>query len=185
MRNLSEDNYLQGISIFDGKWDGLTVVNNVVVTNTWHGIALYGVIHAIVVNNTVIAGHPDKFPTWITVHNSKDKSPSQDVVVRNNIATTFQLDGVDFKFDHNIAQLKIQFDTQDGIKDSSSVGKHDEINPDIASYFRKFDPGAARFDLHLKADSPAVGAGSADLAPAVDIEGRPRTPPIDIGAYAH
>ena len=38
-------------------------------------------------------------------------------------------------------------------------------------------------DLHLQASSPAVGAGSAEGAPADDAEGRPRDAQPDLGAY--
>ena len=77
--NPAEDNYLQGISIFDGKWDGLTVTNNLVITNFWNGITLFGVANALVINNTVIATRPDKRPTWLSIAPAKDKTPSQHV----------------------------------------------------------------------------------------------------------
>jgi len=38
-------------------------------------------------------------------------------------------------------------------------------------------------DYHLQAGSPAVDAGTADGAPAVDLENRPRDARPDIGAY--
>ncbi len=76
---------MQGISIFDGKWDGLTISNNVVITNHWHGIALSGVTNARIVNNTVVAHDPKRL-TWINVNYGKDKTPPRGVVVRNNIA---------------------------------------------------------------------------------------------------
>ena len=31
---------LHGITIFDGRWDGVQVVNNLIITDTWHGITL-------------------------------------------------------------------------------------------------------------------------------------------------
>ena len=77
--NPAEDNYLQGISIFDGKWDGLTVTNNLVITNDWNGITLFGVANALVVNNSMIATRPDKYPTWLSIAPAKDKTPSRHV----------------------------------------------------------------------------------------------------------
>ena len=74
-KNKFEENYMQGISIFDGKWDGLTVVNNVVVTNTWHGIALYGVNNALVVNNTVVPSSPRNLLLGLLSMIRKDKTP--------------------------------------------------------------------------------------------------------------
>ncbi|MDI6768946.1 MAG: choice-of-anchor Q domain-containing protein, partial [Anaerolineales bacterium] len=39
------------------------------------------------------------------------------------------------------------------------------------------------FDAHLRPDSPAVNAGTADGAPADDFDGRPRGAQPDIGAF--
>jgi len=41
------------------------------------------------------------------------------------------------------------------------------------------------FDLHPSKRSDARGEGSAEAAPATDIEGHARKQPIDIGAYAY
>ena len=46
-----------------------------------------------------------------------------------------------------------------------------------------FASGWPEVDLHLQASSPAVGAGSAEGAPADDAEGRPRDAQPDLGAY--
>ena len=104
----SPDNYLQGISIFDGKWDGLTVTNNLVINNTWHGISLYGVTNALVANNTIIPARADR-ASWLMIHNAKDKTPSLHVVVRNNIAPEFVVEGQDVEFDHNLAEKEFQY----------------------------------------------------------------------------
>jgi len=40
-------------------------------------------------------------------------------------------------------------------------------------------------DLHPSRRSDARGEGSSDGAPATDIEGNPRGPKMDIGAYAY
>ena len=93
MNTPSYGDNLQGISIFDGKWDGVVVSNNVVIDNTWHGIALYGVANAVVVNNTVVPSDPQKHPTWIMIHDLKDKTPSKNVVVRNNISSQLLVSG--------------------------------------------------------------------------------------------
>ena len=44
--NPADDNILQGISIFDGHWDGLTISNNLVINDAWHAISLWGVENA-------------------------------------------------------------------------------------------------------------------------------------------
>lgn len=80
----------QGIGMFDGYWDNLTIRNNVVITRHWHGISVYGVRGAIIEGNTVINFAGDKMESadhgrpWILITNKKDGSPSDNVVVRNN-----------------------------------------------------------------------------------------------------
>jgi hypothetical protein len=46
-----------------------------------------------------------------------------------------------------------------------------------------FESGWPNVDLHVQAGSPAVDAGSADVAPSDDAEGHPRDGTPDIGAY--
>ena len=77
---------LQGITIFDGKWNNVRIANNLVVTNALHGISLYGVDNAIIVNNTVAPTNPAR-GTWIMSHVGKGEPPGtpHDVVVRNNV----------------------------------------------------------------------------------------------------
>ncbi len=60
---------------------------------------------------------------------------------------------------------------------------HNRIVDDPATVFA--DP--ARFDLRLRAGSPAIDAGSNDLVPRVDIKNaaRPQGVAVDIGAYEY
>jgi len=185
--NPSDDNTLQGIDIFDGHWDGVTVVNNVVVTNHWHGIALYGVDDARVINNTVVPAQPDKFPSWIMIHDNKDKTPSRHVVVRNNIAAQLIVDAEDVSFDHNIAQKRISANIGGRAPvelTRGGIGDHNFIDGGVFGYFVDYGSRTGHFDLRPTQFSPAAGAGAADGAPPFDIAGKARTPPIDIGAYA-
>ena len=184
--NQSDDNYMQGISIFDGAWDGLVVSNNLVYTNIWHGIALYGVTHAVVVNNTVVPSRPAKYMTWIAIQASKTQLPSSNVVVRNNIAGQILAGGVDVQVDHNITLGSIstrQLKAFPGAPSDATLAMNEEGAPPDA-LFKNLERSSEGYDFHLAAKSPAIKAGSPELAPAVDIEGRPRKPPIDIGAYA-
>jgi hypothetical protein len=181
--NDSKDNERQGIDIFDGHWDGLVVSNNLVITNHWHGIALSGVNNTIVVNNTVIPARDDRL-SWITIHDSKDKAPSGHVIVRNNIAAQFIIEGDDVTFDHNIAEKLISIGGQKSVIPRREIGDHNSIDPRIFQSFVDFDPKNSKFDLRPTRISPAVQAGSDDSAPALDIEGRRRASPVDIGAYA-
>jgi len=82
---------LQGIGLFDGFYDNLVIQNNVVSVSAYHGISVYGARHAKIVNNTVvsISGNPAKFP-WLAVFPHKNKTPSTDVVVANNLAMAFR-----------------------------------------------------------------------------------------------
>jgi hypothetical protein len=152
-------NSMQAIGCFDGFFVDWVVENNVVITDHWHGISFYGMRDSRIVNNTVIdleEGQPG--PPWIMVTDHKDGTPSQNVTVRNNLATDFSLEGINVVEDHNI------------------LFTHAEA----ASLFV-----APPFDLHLRAGSAAVDSGSPDLAPPLDVEGipRPQGAGFDLGAY--
>ena len=120
------------------------------------------------------------------IHDAKDKTPSRNVIVRNNIATELSVEGDDVVFDHNIAekQIAVRADGRLAKITHGRVGDDNIIDPYIFHMFVDFDPRRGKTDLRPLARSPAVGAGSADQAPAVDASGRTRTPPIDIGAFA-
>jgi len=175
---------MQGISLFSGRWDGLRVINNVVITNAWHGVALFGVKNALVANNTVLPS--DTAPTWIVVQEAKDNRPSVDVVVRNNIAGQILVTAQGATVDHNIATSLITLNI-DGRKVSTKSGAIDtnRVSPSLLSTFVRFDPILGEFDLRLGPQSPAIGAGAAASAPQKDINGKARRSPVDIGAYVH
>ena len=150
-------NSMQGIGCFDGFFDQWIVENNVVITDHWHGISFYGMRDSRIVNNSVIDnidGQPG--PPWIMVTDHKNGTPSDNVVVRNNLAQDFELSGTNITDDHNIEYA------------------------DAGALFV-----APPFDLHLIPGAAAIDAGSGDLAPSVDIEGhgRPQGAGYDIGAY--
>jgi hypothetical protein len=149
---------MQGIGCFDGFFEDWTVENNVVVTDHWHGISFYGMRDSRIVNNTVIDladGQPG--PPWIMVTDHKDGRASENVVVRNNLATDFSLEGNAIVDDHN-----------------RLIGTH------AAEWFV-----APPFDLHLMPGVAPIDAGSADLAPPLDADGvaRPQGAGFDQGAY--
>ncbi len=150
-------NSMQGIGCFDGFFVDWVVENNVVITDHWHGISFYGMRDSRIVNNSVIDnidGEPG--PPWIMVTDHKDGTPSDNVVVRNNLSADFELSGNNLTIDHNI-----QFD-------------------DASLLFV-----APPFDLHLVPGAAAIDAGSPDLAPDIDVEGRhrPQGAGYDLGAY--
>ncbi|MBP9144084.1 MAG: right-handed parallel beta-helix repeat-containing protein [Thermoanaerobaculia bacterium] len=147
---------LQGIGCFDGLFVNWVVENNVVVTDHWHGISLYGAIGGRIVNNTVLdLNGLSPGPPWIML-NSSNGTPSSGVLVRNNLATDYAISGTGIVQDHNV----------------------EITNP--ASLFV-----APPFDLQLKAGSPAIDAGSAAGAPALDMDrvARPQGAAHDLGAY--
>lgn len=159
--NQFEKTELQGIGLFDGMFENWVVENNLIITNHWHGISFYGAINCRIVNNTVIdndqAPEPDP---WIMVHAHKNGTPSTGVIVRNNIATDYSLEG-GVTADHN---LEITMAA-------------------AATHF--VNPAGGLGDYHLLPTSPAVDAGSPDAAPTFDRDGRPRPQRlgIDLGAY--
>lgn len=151
---------LQGIGCFDGFFEGWVVENNLVITDHWHGISLYGAINTRIVNNTVLDLNTTRpGPPWIMVTEHKNGSRSHGVLVRNNLATDFSVNGDDLVEDHNLE-----------ISDPSAL---------FVDYLGR--------DLHLKAGSAAIGAGSSVGAPRIDIAciPRPQGDAVDLGAYEY
>lgn len=147
---------LQGIGCFDGFYIDWVIENNLVITDHWHGISLYGAVDCRVVNNTVVDQNDESpGPPWILVNPHKDGTPSQGCVIRNNLAAAITATG-DTVADHNLL-----------ITDQNSLF----VNP-------------ARLDFHLRPDAhEAIDTGSDLLAPTTDLDGesRPRGGGIDIG----
>jgi hypothetical protein len=150
----------QGITEFDGQWNRYSVINNVVVTNHWHGISIYGATNASLINNTVFSDNPTHI-SWLGVFDSKTGSPPVNNIVRNNLAAKYSYPATGYTQDHNVAVS----------------------NPAMAVV--KFDKKQYAFDLRLKAGSRAIGAGTTAGAPATDVTGATRAPPVDAGAYAY
>ena len=149
----------QGIGCFDGFFEDWVIENNVVVVNHWHGITLMGARNVRIVNNTVFDDRrgTDPGPPWIRVVAHKDGTPSENVVIRNNLAATITLEANDSVEDHNL-----RFD-------------------DPAALF----VDSSAYDFHLLEGSAAVDAGSSEDAPAFDFEGipRPQGDAVDLGAF--
>jgi hypothetical protein len=163
---------LQGITIFDGHWDGVKVSNNLVIATAWHGITIAGAKNLAIVNNTLAcASQEPRRTSWIKFAAYKNDPPDTpyNVVIRNNVTPFQGTDRRDLAYpnvviDHNLV-LKIAGDFEDN--------------------FVTFDPARFAYDLHPTKRSDATGEGSAEGAPAVDIDGVNRRAPIDIGAYAY
>jgi hypothetical protein len=152
---------LQGIGCFDGFYADWIVENNVVIVEHYHGITLSGVVNCRIINNTVADRDTTdtEISPWIRVGNHKDGSESSGCVIRNNIY---------------YRSLSI---------DSPQTEDHNLMVRNYDSNFVDF----AQFDLRLKEGSPAIDAGTGDLAPSSDIRGTPRPQGLlpDIGAYEY
>lgn len=149
---------LQGIGCFDGMFEGWTVENNLIMVDHWHGISFYGAENLKIVNNTVIdinEGSPG--PPWIMITNHKNGQVPVNNVIRNNLSPR-------------------AIDNEEGI-----VSDHNIIVDDYDFFFMDYANG----DLRLRAECDAVGAGSAEGAPELDIFGNQRlSDSIDVGAVA-
>src|SRR5690606_27577261 len=79
---------LQAIGCFDGFFENWTVENNIIFTDNYHGIALYGLIDGKVLNNTVLAQDTgyDRTP-WIEIESHKSRGPSRNSIIANNIVS--------------------------------------------------------------------------------------------------
>ena len=179
--------YMQGISIFDGKWDGLIIQNNVVDVNHWNAVAVYGATNSKILNNTVIAADPTAHPSWIQVTKAKDGTASSNVLVRNNIATQMLIDGKSIEVDHNIAADKIVMPVNGTATTitTGTVGTANSVLPAVLTGFVGLNTTAGKFDMRLLSTSVAVGFGTLTGAPALDLIGKGRTAPVDAGAYVH
>src|SRR6185503_7446296 len=112
-----------------------------------------------IVNNTVIDNNnATPGPPWIMVTPHKNGTPSQNVLIRNNLATDYDLSGTAIVQDHNTT-----------------------LTNNLAQFF----VSPANFDLHLLANAPAVDTGSPDQAPPLDRDrvARPQGKGVDLGAY--
>ena len=148
---------LQGIGCFDGFFVDWVVENNVVVVDHWHGITFMGMRDSRIVNNTVIDPNDSRpGPSWVRVADHKDGSPSENVVVRNNLTPSLSGGGATVVFENNL--------------EYSDAGAHFVAPP---------------YQLRLLSTSTAIDAGTAVGAPDTDRDGTPRQGPPDIGAYEH
>lgn len=151
---------LQGIGCFDGMFVDWTIENNVVIVDHYHGISFAGARNCRLVNNTVLDPNDQRpGPAAVRVGKHKRGTPSSGCIVRNNLVSSLHAEGDGMIVDHNL------------------------IVDDPAAVF--VDPG--RFDLRLRAGSPAIDAGSDDRAPRLDIQhaARPQGGAVDIGAYEY
>ncbi|MEP2026794.1 Ig-like domain-containing protein, partial [Reichenbachiella sp.] len=160
---------MQGIIITDGYPDAWVVENNLLVTDHYHGISLYGARNSRVQNNTVIK-HPyfsdSKIPWVLIDDNSKTGQTNFNNTVRNNLASDITFD----KFDETST---VEGNLQIGLNSSSSYD----------DYFQDYED----YNFLTKAESPAINAGVNTDLTELDLAGNQRLAngTVDAGAYEY
>lgn len=150
---------LQGIGLFDGMFDDLTVDSNLVVVRHPHGITVMGARRARIAGNTVLPADGARMgPPWVTITAHKDGRPSDGAIV-GNLAGSLNFDGFD-------AETRRTDPTR--VRLSGNV-----ILPDPWS--------ALEAGFAPRAGGPAHDSGGWDAAP-LDLRRRPRVGPPDAGA---
>lgn len=152
---------LQGIGMFDGMYDGVTIRNNVISSTAYHGISLAGPLNTVISNNTVIHanGVAGNYP-WIRISGHKNGTPPKNVMVANNMVTS----------------LKVNVNTANNISVANNII--------VTNASNEFNSVTNR-DFTLKSTSKGVDAGAPAHAPSKDIAGalRPKGKAPDAGAY--
>lgn len=172
----------QGIGCFDGVYLNWRVENNIVITDHWHGISLYGAVNCYVTNNTVIDPYlispvnpfdnnaTDIGPTWIRIAKKTNGPASSGNVVKNNLLAN-----------------NVFFGSPDMGTGSNNIVLGNLSN--FSSFFVDVSNWAmpGNFDLHLLPGCAAIDAGDSLNAPLVDFDGaiRPQGAGFEVGAYEY
>jgi hypothetical protein len=187
---------LQGIDIFDGFWENVSITNNVVLVSSDTGISIAGV-NGLHINNSVmnipLNGISQSLMywmysgvTWITAGGTTHEGgTTSNVIVRNNIApliaTTAAASGncpITEAFCSSTANSNVEQDHNLSLVQTTYTAR----NP-----FVTFDTSTAQYNLELKgtkATNPAIGTGSSSLMPTTDFLGHSRSAASsDLRAY--
>jgi hypothetical protein len=198
--NLAFPGGLQGIDAFNSNWTYLWVTNNVVITSACWGIAFSSVHGGLIANNTVVsdgllATSGGCSPAVSVGDKTAGGSSSDDVTVINNLANVISVYNLDpgVTAGHNVGMATagpvFSWYVNGVAKFYGSPGTYGNANiiaaGGPAAEFVDFDPSTLTYNVMLKAGAPAIGAGTATDAPAVDILGVTRTAPYDAGAYSY
>lgn len=150
---------LQGVGLFDGFYEDIEVVNNLVIVNHYHGISVYGIKNSKIINNTVMSTDTVSLIPKILITDHKNGIKSQNCIITNNLAP-------------NIDLSKLE---------KGVISKNVIVGINEASFFFK---DWKKHDFHLKPNNIAVKYGNSMYAPFYDIEGIPRPrDAISIGAF--
>ncbi len=131
-------NDLQGISQFDGVSTHIVVRDNVVLAGAYHGIALYGCQDSAIDHNTVANPGSNGNKLWVGVFDLKDGTPSKNLTVTDNAATTFSFSA----------------------KTTGFVNTNNVAVPDPVATYTKFDKAGLVIDLTPRAGSVLAGKGA-------------------------
>jgi hypothetical protein len=188
---------LQGIDIFDGFWENVSITNNIVLVSSNTGISIAGVNGLHIINNTVmdiplngvaqaVAYWMYSGATWITAGGTTHEGgATSNVIVRNNIAPLIAPSApaggncpITEAFCSSTANPYVEQDHNLSLVQTKYTA---------ANLFVTFDTSTAQYNLELKgtaATDPAIGTGSASLMPTTDFLGHARSASTpDLGAY--
>ena len=184
---------LQGIDAFDGDWENLVVTNNAIVTSAYHGLSFSSVHGGLIANNTVLddglnvgnvnAAKVKQANLWLLVGaRTHEGSMSNDVVVRNNLASGFIIDTTipGLVSDHNMC---VGVDPR--LRCATAIGVAAPPGAAASRMFMAYNPATVTYDLRLAPTAWAIGAGTTKSAVLRDIIGNARGPSVDIGAYSY
>ncbi len=181
----TEKTMMQGIACFDGYYTDWVVENNLIVTDSWHGISFLGLKHSKVANNTILSNpvkNPltinnspvDEMTPWIWIAPLKEDrgdGPSTDNIIRNNLVIQSKagLNGYQNIYDQGVNTV---------VQNNITVPTGGE-----GDFFR--DPG--HLDYQLAQGSPAIDAGINIDLPMTDLVGQARLSgmSVDAGAYEY
>ena len=131
-------NELQGIDDFDGVNTHVVITNNVVLASAYHGIALYGSHDSTIDHNTVANPTTNGHELWVGVFDEKDTTPSMNLTVTDNLATSFSFSKATTGF----------------------VNTNNLVVADPTVAYVTFDRTAMLFDLTPKPGSTIAGKGA-------------------------
>jgi hypothetical protein len=196
---LVEQNAIHGNGAGGGSginMDGVTtsvVRNNLLYDNHASGISLYRIDGAtgstgnLVVNNTIINAADGRWCVNINNGSSGNTVVNNILYNEHSFRGAITIDGSSrpgFVSDHNAVISRF---STDGGNSVTSLAAWQALGYDAHSFVATpavlfLVPGV---DFHLSATSPALDAGTATNAPAVDLEGNPRPvgAGVDVGAF--
>ncbi|MBN1117343.1 MAG: right-handed parallel beta-helix repeat-containing protein [Bacteroidales bacterium] len=159
---------LQGIGCFDGMFDNWIVENNLIVSNTYHGISFYGMLNSKILNNTVIDQVTgDDVSPWILIHEHKNGTESNNCTIANNIvSSSVSYSGENVEAGNNFVFGKSNYDSvlfmfvdpqnNDFHLLDNAYTRNNII--DKGMVFKSLVSSQADLEQELRADSPDLGA---------------------------